>query len=321
MIRDTLMQGAVAASPGEAEDLAALPPSDDGAELSPGVPSPQFYGEEQLYLPQSADMQTVGMQTVGVPSIVGDLMGAPGTRERQGLMQSLLHAIGFDWLAYGTITSVRGRWWPLTFFTTYANPEWTQRYFAHRHHEVDLRQPEVPASSLPLVWDLAQIEALPIGASSDPDAAGRRQRFIDDLRASGIRSGLLFRLASPMHVNQYTVISLQSGESGRRWITDDVVGQALTLGLSLHEYLLRHARMPNEAGAARIEISTTQHNILQHLLQGRSDKEIANRLDLSAHTVDYHMRQLRRRFAARNRVQLVNAVQQGDSDFAVLSEI
>ncbi|MFV0678647.1 MULTISPECIES: response regulator transcription factor [unclassified Variovorax] len=113
--------------------------------------------------------------------------------------------------------------------------------------------------------------------------------------------------------------SLQSSEPGRRWITDEVVGQALTLGLSMHEYLSRHARMPSENGGARIEISTTQQYILQHLLQGRSDKEIANRLDLSAHTVDYHMRQLRRRFAARNRVQLVNAVQQGDSDFGVLS--
>ena len=82
--------------------------------------------------------------------------------------------------------------------------------------------------------------------------------------------------------------------------------------------------MPFPAGngcSAASLLPTTQQYILQHLLQGRSDKEIANRLDLSAHTVDYHMRQLRRRFAARNRVQLVNAVQQGDSDFGVQSEM
>ncbi|EJL73501.1 response regulator containing a CheY-like receiver domain and an HTH DNA-binding domain [Variovorax sp. CF313] len=298
-------------------DTDATAPSSDTAELPAGGPFPQLYSEEQLYLPPSADRHARG-----VPGIVGDLLGAGSQEERHHLIQGVLNALGFDWLGYGTITYLRGRWWPLSFFTAYANPEWVQRYFSHRLYEMDLRQQGVPASSLPLVWDVEQIESAPLSAaaSTAEDPAGQRQRFVDDLLASGIRSGLMFRLASPTQVNQYTVISLQSSEPGRRWITDEVVGQALTVGLSLHEYLSRHSRMPGESGAARIEISTTQQYILQHLLQGRSDKEIANRLDLSAHTVDYHMRQLRRRFAARNRVQLVNAVQQGDSDFGVLSE-
>jgi len=313
MILATLLQRAAAASlPSETPDF-------DAAELPSGGPFPQLYSEEQLYLPPSADRYAEG-----VPGIVGDLLDARSHEERRYLIQGMLNALGFDWLGYGTITYLRGRWWPLSFFTAYANPEWVQRYFSHRLYEMDLRQQGVPASSLPLVWDVEQIESSPLSSAATTateDAAGRRQRFVDDLRASGIRSGLMFRLASPTQVNQYTVISLQSSEPGRRWITDEVVGQALTLGLSLHEYLSRHSRMPGESGAARIEISTTQQYILQHLLQGRSDKEIANRLDLSAHTVDYHMRQLRRRFAARNRVQLVNAVQQGDSDFGVLSDI
>ena len=330
MILASLLQHAAAVTLPEAPDFDSAAPSGapagtpaSGAEPPLDGPFPQLYSEEQLYLPQSADRHAAG-----VPGIVGDLLNASGNKERRDLVQAMLNALGFDWLGYGTITFLRGRWWPLSFFTAHANPEWTQRYFSHRLYEVDLRQPGVPASSLPLVWDIEQIEALPFSAATSAAASaaenpeGRRQRFLDDLRASGIRSGLMFRLALPTQVNQYTVISLQSGEPGRRWITDDIVGQALTLGLSLHEYLLRHSRMPSEAGAAaRIEISTTQQYILQHLLQGRSDKEIANRLDLSAHTVDYHMRQLRRRFAARNRVQLVNAVQQGDSDFGVLSEM
>lgn len=326
MILATLLQRAAAASLSKARDLdtpdldAPEPPEDaqaDAADPSAGGSFPQLYSQEQLYLPPSADRDAEG-----VPGIVGELFGAGSQEERRDLIEGVLNALGFDWLGYGTVTYLRGRWWPLSFFTDYANPEWVQRYFSHCLYELDLRQQGVPASSLPLVWDLEQIESSPLSSaasSATEDAAGRRQRFVDDLRASGIRSGLMFRLASPVHVNQYTVISLQSSEPGRRWITDEVVGQALTLGLSMHEYLSRHARMPSENGGARIEISTTQQYILQHLLQGRSDKEIANRLDLSAHTVDYHMRQLRRRFAARNRVQLVNAVQQGDSDFGVLS--
>jgi DNA-binding CsgD family transcriptional regulator len=324
MILATLLQRAAASSLSQTRnhDTDVAAPSSESPELPElptGGPFPQLYSEEQLYLPPSADRHAEG-----VPGIVGELLDAGSHEERRYLIQGMLNALGFDWLGYGTITFLRGRWWPLSFFTAYANPEWVQRYFSHRLYEMDLRQQGVPASSLPLVWDVEQLEAMPISSAATTateDAAGRRQRFVDDLLASGIRSGLMFRLASPTHVNQYTVISLQSSERGRSWITDEVVGQALTLGLSLHEYLSRHSRMASETGGARIEISTTQQYILQHLLQGRSDKEIANRLDLSAHTVDYHMRQLRRRFAARNRVQLVNAVQQSDSDFGVLSEM
>ncbi|MDH6169063.1 DNA-binding CsgD family transcriptional regulator [Variovorax boronicumulans] len=321
MILDTLLQRVAASSLSHARDhdTDAAAPLGDPPALPAGGPFPQLYAEDQLYLPPSADRRAEG-----APSIVGELLDAGSPEERRRLVQGMLNALGFDWLGYGTIAFLRGRWWPLSFFTAHANPEWVQRYFSHRLYEMDPRQQGVPASSLPMVWDVEQVESSPLptaATTASEDAAGRRQRFVDDLHASGIRSGLIFRLASPTHVNQSTVISLQSSERGRRWITDDVVGQALTLGLSLHEYLSRHSRMPGETGGPRMEISTTQQHILQHLLQGRSDKEIANRLDLSAHTVDYHMRQLRRRFAARNRVQLVNAVQQGDSDFGVLREI
>jgi len=312
MIPSTLFHRASSASASEAQSFD--PPQRSHAEAQPANPVPQFYTEEHLYLPRSALRHASG-----VPAIVGDLLDAPSTEARTALVRSMLHAIDFDWLGYGTVAYMRGHWWPLSFFTAYANPEWTKLYFGHNYCRVDLRQQGVPASSLPLAWDVAHLEAQ--AAEMSDDLSGIRQRFLDDLYASGVRSGLLFRLASPTHVNQHTVISLLSRRPGSGWISDSVIGQALILGLSVHEYVSRHTRVVGAPGTGRIEISATQQDILQHLLQGRSDKEIANRLDLSSHTVDYHMRQLRRRFAARNRVQLVNAVQQGESDFGALSEI
>jgi DNA-binding CsgD family transcriptional regulator len=47
-----------------------------------------------------------------------------------------------------------------------------------------------------------------------------------------------------------------------------------------------------------------QQEILRAVERGLSDKEIAARLGISTYAVDYHMRQLRRQFGARNRVQL-----------------
>ena len=54
-------------------------------------------------------------------------------------------------------------------------------------------------------------------------------------------------------------------------------------------------------------LSRTQQEVLRCLLRGMADKEISAQLQLSPHTVDYHLRQLRKRFNARNRVQLLLA--------------
>ena len=63
-----------------------------------------------------------------------------------------------------------------------------------------------------------------------------------------------------------------------------------------------------------------QREILRGLALGQSDKEIAYRLNLSAHTVDYHMRRLRQRFAVRNRVQLAHAAARGSAGLALAGE-
>jgi DNA-binding NarL/FixJ family response regulator len=60
----------------------------------------------------------------------------------------------------------------------------------------------------------------------------------------------------------------------------------------------------------------TRHRILSCLAEGLSDKQIAARLDLSLSNVDYHMRQLRLSFGARNRVQLLRFAQESSGGIA-----
>lgn len=273
----------------------------DGSHLAT---QPLLYSEEQLLALPATQAQEQ------VPSVVSDLLRAGSAEERQRLVRGALHAIGFEWLGYGTVTQQCGRPVPLSFFTSYAHPAWVHRYFAQRYHEVDTRHQDASRSSLPLIWDIDEL-----GRSQAAGGLTARQRyFLDDFRDSGIRSGVFFRMASPTRANEHTVISLMSGTASRRWITDSVLGRALILGLSVHEYLSRHVHLPGAHAAtqasARNEMSATQQHILEQLQQGRSDKEIAYRLHLSSHAVDYHMRQLRQRFSVRNRVQLVNAALQ-----------
>lgn len=270
-----------------------------------GVSPPRFYHDEQAFLPR----RTRPRAARG-PGIVAELLEASSVAEREQLMRRMLRAIGFEWLAYGAVSLQNGRPLPLSFCTSYANPEWTQRYFSQGYHELDSRQLVLPASGLPLAWDVGDIEAVPPDPFAGKQAAAMRKQFAAGLRTCGIRSGLLFRVGSPSPGNEYTVVGLQSKASRDHWYSDSVVGQGLILGLSLHEYLSLGSTLPPELSEASIEMSamsSRQQYILELLLQGRSDKEIAYKLKLSAHTVDYHMRQLRRRFAARNRVQLVTA--------------
>lgn len=235
----------------------------------------------------------------GMPGLISQLRAAGSSEARERLVRSALRATGFDWLAYGTV-SARG---PTSFLTSYAHPGWTDVYFANRYHDIDRRHHEAPRSSLPLVWSLADLD---LASTAGP----RGQRFVDDLRASGIGSGLFLHLAGPASADERTVISLQSSQAGRQWIDDQVLGQALTLALCLHEFISRHLQRPGAAEAIvapQACLSALQQEILKCLRRGQSDKQIAHGLQLSSHAVDYHMRQLRRRFAVRNRVQLANA--------------
>lgn len=66
---------------------------------------------------------------------------------------------------------------------------------------------------------------------------------------------------------------------------------------------------PAAAAAPAPTLSRTQQEVLRCLVRGMADREISEHLKLSPHTVDYHLRQLRKRFGARNRVQLILATQ------------
>lgn len=256
-----------------------------------------LYGESDLRLRGVAPNDAM-------PSLVADLCAAPDAAAREALVRQALRRSGFEWLAYGTVAQQGSRSVPTSFLSTYAHPQWTRHYFAEAYHEVDPRHLEAPRSSLPLVWDLQDIDSNREAAH----ATGRTRRFMEDFRSSGIRSGVFFHLPSPVGLHERTVISLLSSVPDRAWIVDLVLGQALTLGLCVHEFMSRHVeRVASPAPSLRMGLSVLQQEILQCLSRGESDKEIAYRLHLSSHTVDYHMRQLRRRFSVRNRVQLVNA--------------
>lgn len=54
----------------------------------------------------------------------------------------------------------------------------------------------------------------------------------------------------------------------------------------------------------RPSLTPREREVLSHVAQGLTDREIARRMDLSQHTVDTYLRRLRHKTGTSNRVQL-----------------
>lgn len=236
--------------------------------------------------------------------VAARLHGATSPRERERLVRAALDDIGFDWLAYGSFQQRRGEWVPHSFLTSYANPAWTERYFRERYDQVDARHRLARRSSLPLTWCADDVVK---NARAEEATALRERRFLADFCDSGLRSGVFFHLGTPGRPQERVVVSLISRREQCGWIDDAALGRALALGLCLHDFIAPQLAAEEGVAPPQGEPSVLQQRILECLLHGQSDKEIAYGLQLTSHAVDYHMRQLRRRFSARNRVQLLNA--------------
>lgn len=241
------------------------------------------------------------------PSLLLALIAAECPAERQKTVTSLVHALGFEWLGYGRFAKRGESGSPLSFCTTYANTPWAERYFGARHDDVDPRLQRALQSCLPVVWTLDQLVAQ---AAESNDC--RLHRFVAELGETGMRSGVILALPGATYTDRH-IVSLLSYAPGSGWMGDGLLGQVLTLALCLHEFYTRYAPLPGLEGEKTPDpiagLTAMQRDIVACVSQGLGDKAIASKLGVGLHNVDYHLRQLRKRFGVRNRVQLMQAVQ------------
>jgi DNA-binding CsgD family transcriptional regulator len=259
--------------------------------VPPPVDSPTvlIYGE--------ADLQPTGaVLPPGAPAMLRSLVQAGGPAERAVLVRAALAQLGFEWMGSASLRLQRGEWRPQSVMTTYAPPSWARRHGSELPPQLAPQVQPLLRTCLPLIWDLRDL------ADSPP-------RCVQALAEGGVHSGVSLRLAAngAHGAEEFALVSLMSSRTERSWIDDGALGHALTFMLCVHEFLTRYMHAPRPAPPAHAGLSPMQQRILQCLAQGQSDKQIALGLQLSSHAVDYHLRQLRRRFAVRNRVQLVNA--------------
>ncbi|MGU7772997.1 autoinducer binding domain-containing protein [Burkholderia sp. MR1-5-21] len=229
------------------------------------------------------------------------IQNAPGKSDLGALDFSQCHArlrqIGFSTLGYGAYEMIGRRVLCAHLLRDLAPPTFMQPYIEGMLYENDPRFAQVRQSGFPVAWRLDEIDAA-------AQRSGDRKvlALAGHLRAHAMNSGVIFSLSAP-RLELRVAVTLTSETHGTDWIDDRVIGGALSVSLAVHRAALPflEARIARTRGFA---LGDEQQQVLERLVHGLSDQEIASALRTSLHKVGHHIRSLERLFNVQNRAQL-----------------
>ncbi|KVV53129.1 LuxR family transcriptional regulator [Burkholderia territorii] len=208
-----------------------------------------------------------------------------------------LRQIGFSTLGYGAYEMIGRRILCAHLLRELAPVTFMQPYIEGMLYEADPRFAQVRQSGFPVAWRLDEIESAAQGSGDRKVLA-----LAGHLRAHAMNSGVIFSLSAP-RLDLRVAVNVTSEAHGTEWIDDRVIGGALSVSLAVHRVALPflEARIARMRGFA---LGDEQQQVLERLVHGLSDQEIASALRTSLHKVGHHIRSLEKLFNVRNRAQL-----------------
>lgn len=231
--------------------------------------------------------------------IAAELGAARSADERIRMIRGILNIIGFSGLGYAALKLGPQKQPEYAYLLrNYLSTDLLPRSLESGYLLRDPHMRRAFESSRPHVWDLRSL----VNASRKDGIDPPLRRYFDGMRENGLASGLAFSLPIP-RTSMRALILFAGPPEHCEWITDSVIAQALGLGLSLHQRCSAYVQAICRQNGANT-LSQLQQRILGAVVVGMSDKAIAARLNTTVHNVDYHLRQLREKFGARNRSQL-----------------
>lgn len=207
-----------------------------------------------------------------------------------------LRAAGFTTLCYGAFELIGQQMLAAYLLRDFAPASFPRAYVEGRLFEVDPRFAEWRQGVSPIAWRLDELDA-----HARRTGERRMHALVNSLRAHAMHSGVIFCWPVP-HLDLRVAVSLAS-EAHDGSLDDRVIGCALALSLDVHRAAQPHldARV---GGARTFVLERDEAAVLERLVHGLSDQEIANALSTSLHRVGAQIRTLEKRFNARNRAQL-----------------
>jgi DNA-binding CsgD family transcriptional regulator len=235
------------------------------------------------------------------PRLLVQLAGAQCGEERQAIITSAARGLGFERLGYGRVRIIGKEIVHTSMCVPDDDRNWAQVYRERGYEAVDPRVRLTSGSTLPFHWSVANLRK-----SVNSTWCEATHACLDALENTGLRSGIVFIMPGPQP-GERSLIGLSSSADESQINNEGVMADALMLSFCLHEFCSHYLQWPSDAEHAPTGLSAAQLQVLQGLGRGLSNRELAAELNLSEHGVDYHLRQLRRHFNARNRVELVQA--------------
>lgn len=255
---------------------------------------------EIRYIDEMDVSPLVRAEETGDATFIAAELGAARTAdERIRMIRGILNIIGFSGLGYAAL-KLNAQKQPehAYLLRNYLSTDLLPRSLENGYLLRDPHMRRAFESSRPHVWDLRSL----VNASRKDGIDPPLRRYFDGMRENGLASGLAFSLPIP-RTTMRALILFAAPPEHCEWITDSVIAQALGLGLSLHQRCAAYVQAICRQEGAN-SLSQLQQRILGAVVVGMSDKAIAARLNTTVHNVDYHLRQLREKFGARNRSQL-----------------
>jgi DNA-binding CsgD family transcriptional regulator len=232
-----------------------------------------------------------------------DVCSGAGQRSQEAVSSGALKAQltddlrreGFDSLVYAAFETAGHRRLRAFVLRDFVPPGYLESYFAGGLDDGDPRLAAVDRSGLPCIWDAERL-------LRDSRATPSVQKLTFLLRRHDMGSGVTFGIAVP-DSDLHVVIDLATRAVNADWIVDRVVSQALMTGLTVHRAVRQHVERA-VCDARHVALGSEQSDVLSNLVLGLSAREIAQRLDLTVHQVNYHIRSLQKKFHVVNRMQL-----------------
>ena len=207
-----------------------------------------------------------------------------------------LQQAGFSTFSYMALETIGRRILRAYAMREMGSVGFTTTYLKGRLYETDPRLAALRESGLPVTWNLDQLEAR--ANLAEP----RVRCLLSTLRAHAMHSGLILGLSAPRADLRVAVV-LTSEAADTDWIDDRVMGTvlaaSLTIGRIVQPYVEECARR-----ARLVMLTDEQAAVLERLVKGLSDHEIATERGSTAHRVTQHVKLLQRMFNVENRAQL-----------------
>ncbi|WP_312314773.1 transcriptional regulator SdiA [Atlantibacter sp.] len=211
---------------------------------------------------------------------------AQTSAEVEKLLASETKAMAFEYYALCIRHPVPFTRPKLTIFTTYRS-DWTQHYQAENYAAIDpvLNPNNFHRGYLPWNDELF---------STVPD-------FWDAARDYGLKNGVTQTVMAPGRALGF--LSTSNLRAQEAWLSDDELALRLYYLAELSMMALLRMNSPAMTGL-EMKFSKREREILQWTAEGKTSSEIAMILSISENTVNFHQKNMQKKFNAPNKTQV-----------------